>query len=190
MDPLVHTRDQGTVETVSFARRTCSEEGKHCLTRCDLYRLPGKGQTGHRALLCRTIRPIRRRIAEKLPDLAKKTCSSTMTTHRLTPLPSSRPNWLNCTTNCCPIYRILQIWPRVTFFFSKLEIVTRWAEIWIEWGGHRRHRGLLCRSQENIFFRWVQEVRASLDQVYQAKRRLCWEINRHFSKIFVFYFVG
>jgi len=30
MDPLVHTRVQGTVETVDFTRRTCSEEGEDC----------------------------------------------------------------------------------------------------------------------------------------------------------------
>jgi len=55
MDPLGHTRDQGTVETVDFSRRTCSEEGEECpigrkgdghlflgFTRCDLHRLPGE----------------------------------------------------------------------------------------------------------------------------------------------------
>jgi len=30
MDPLVHTRHQGTVETVDFTRRTCSEEVEDC----------------------------------------------------------------------------------------------------------------------------------------------------------------
>lgn len=30
MDPLEHTRDQTTVETVDFTRRTCSEKGKDC----------------------------------------------------------------------------------------------------------------------------------------------------------------
>ena len=71
-------------------------------------------------------------------------------------------------------------------FVSKLEKVTRRAEIWVEWEGYRRHGGLLCRPPENVFFRRVKEVGASLGQVYRAKRRLCWEINRHFSKIFVF----
>jgi len=77
MNPLVHTRDQGPVETVDFTRRTCSEEDEDCpiglkgdghrflgYTRCDLHRLPGKGQNGHRAVICRIIGPIRRRIAE------------------------------------------------------------------------------------------------------------------------------
>jgi len=77
MDPLVHPRDQGTVETVDFTRRTCSEEDVNCpigrkgdghlflgLTRCDLHRLPGEGQKAHRAVPCRIIEPIRRRIAE------------------------------------------------------------------------------------------------------------------------------
>jgi len=77
MDPLVHTRDQGTVETADFTRRTFSEDGEDCpigrkgdghrflgLTRCDLHRLTGEGQSGHKAVLCRIIGPIRRRIAE------------------------------------------------------------------------------------------------------------------------------
>jgi len=78
MDPLVYTRDQGTVETVDFTRRTCFEEDEDCpigrngdghhflgFTRCDLHRLHGEGQNGHRALLYQIIGPIRRRIAEK-----------------------------------------------------------------------------------------------------------------------------
>ena len=78
MNPLVYTRDQAAVETVDFSRRICSKEGKDGpigrkgdghrflgFTRCDLHRLPGEGQNDHRALLCRIIRPIRRRIAEK-----------------------------------------------------------------------------------------------------------------------------
>jgi len=42
MDPLVHTRDQGTVETVDFTRRTCSEEGEDCPI--------GQKSDGHRFL--------------------------------------------------------------------------------------------------------------------------------------------
>ena len=103
MSSLVHTRDQGTVETVDFTRRTYAEKGEDCpigrngddhrflgFTRCDLHRLPGERQNGHRALLWRIIGPIRRRIAEKRPNLVKKKCSSTMTTHRLTPQSSPR----------------------------------------------------------------------------------------------------
>jgi len=109
-----------------------------------------------------------------------------MTTHRLTLPPSPRPNWANSATNCNPIHHILQIWPVWLLFVSKLEKVTRWTEICVEWGGRRRYRGLFCRPRENVFFRRVKIVGASLGQVYRAKRRLCWEINRHFSKIFVF----
>ena len=71
-------------------------------------------------------------------------------------------------------------------FVSKLEKDARRAGIWVEWGGYRRHGGLLCRPPENVFFRRVKKVGASLGQVYRVKRRLCWEINRHFSNIFVF----
>ena len=71
-------------------------------------------------------------------------------------------------------------------FVSKLEKVTRRAEIWVEWGDYRRHGGLLCRPPKNVFFRRVKEVGASPGQVYRAKRRLRREINRHFSNVFVF----
>ena len=135
MESLVHTRDQGIVETVDFTRRMWSEEGEDCLigwkgdghhflgfTRCDLHRLPGEGQNCHRALLCRIIGPIRRRIAEKTALFGEgKTCSYTMTTHRLKPPPLPWPNWSNFTTNCCPIDHILQIWPRATFIFPNLK---------------------------------------------------------------------
>jgi len=80
MDPLVHTRDQGTVETEDFTRRTCSEEGEDCpigrkgnghgflgFTRCDLH-----GQNGHRAVLFRIIGPIRRRIPENTAPLGEE----------------------------------------------------------------------------------------------------------------------
>ena len=112
------------------------------------------------------------------PIWQRKKCSSTMTMHQLTPLPLPWPN-------CSPIYHILQIWHRATLFVSKPEKVTRRAKIW--WC-HHWHGGLLCRPRENIYLRWVKEVGASLDQVHRAKRRLCWEINHHFSKIFVFFF--
>jgi len=42
MDPLVHTRDQGTVETVDFTRRTSSEESEDCTI--------GRKGDGHRFL--------------------------------------------------------------------------------------------------------------------------------------------
>ena len=51
-------------------------------------------------------------------------------------------------------------------FVSKLEKVTRRAEISVERGGHRCHGGLLCRPRENVLFRRVKEVGASLGQVY------------------------
>jgi len=92
-----------------------------------------------------------------------KKCSSIMTTHRLTLPLLPRPNWSNWATNWATIFsRFGPVW---LLFVSKLEKFTRWTEIWLEWGGRHRHRG----------------------QVYRAKKRLCWEINRHFSKIFFFF---
>lgn len=78
MDPLVHTRDQSTVETVDFSRRTCSEESEDRpigrkgdghrflgFARCDSNRLSGQGQNVHRAQLRWIIGPSRRRIEQK-----------------------------------------------------------------------------------------------------------------------------
>ena len=81
---------------------------------------------------------------------------------------------------------ISRFYPVRLLFVSKLKKVTRRAEIRVEWGGYRPHGGLLCRPPENVFFRRVKEVGASLGQVYRARRRLRWEIYRHFSKIFLF----
>jgi len=104
------------------------------------------------------------------PIWRRKKCSSIMATW---------PNWSSWATNCYPIHHVLQIWPVWLLFVEK---VTRWTEICVEWGGRRRHRGLFCRPRENVFIRSC----IKLVQVYRAIRRLCWEINRHFSNIFIF----
>jgi len=126
MDPLVQTRVQGTVETVDFTRRTCSEEGEDFpigrkgdghpflgFTRCDLHRLPGEGQNGHRAVLCRIIGPIRRRIAE---NTAKKKVFFQYDNARAHTSALAKAKLVELGTNCYPIHHILQIWPRVTSF--------------------------------------------------------------------------
>ena len=205
MDPLVHPRDQGTIETVDFTRQTCFEEGEDCAIGQkdyghrfleftskmwrDIHRLPGEGhhlEKRHRALLCRIIAPIRPWIAEKGPHSAKK---------------NAPPPWQRTGSHLrrrhgqigrirlrtAALFTVFsRFGPARLLFVSKLEKDTRRAEIWVEWRGYRRYGGLLCRPPENVFFRRVEEVGASLGQVYRAKRRLCWEINRHFSKIFDF----
>jgi len=118
MDPLVHTRDQGTVETVNFTRRTCSEEGEDCpigrkgdgyrffgFTRCDLHRLPGEEQKGHRDVLCQIIGPI----------LAKK---KVLFHHDNAPVHTSalaKAKLVELGYELLP-HHILLIWPRVTYF--------------------------------------------------------------------------
>ena len=60
MDGLLHTKDQRIVETVDFARATCSgngagytidwkEDGHRFAVykECGLHHLPGEGQNGH-----------------------------------------------------------------------------------------------------------------------------------------------
>ena len=144
-------------------------------------------QNDHRALLCRIIGPIRRRIAEKTAPFGEEK--------------SALPPWQRTGSHLrrrhgqigrirlrttAPSTVFSRFGPVRLLFISKLEKVTRQAEIWVKWGGYRRHGGLLCRPPENVFFRRVKEVGASLGKVYRVKRRLCWEINCHFSKVFVF----
>lgn len=77
----------------------------------------------------------------------------------------------------------LNVTPDLEICFHKLEKVT----YRVDWGVHNRHGALFCRPREKRFFyRWLKEVGESLCQVYRAKQRLCWEINRYFSKIFIF----
>ena len=59
------------------------------------------------------------KLQKKQPHLAKKKVLFHHVNARLTPPPSPRPNWFNCTTNCCPIHCICQICPRATFLDVK-----------------------------------------------------------------------
>jgi len=144
MDPLVHTRDQGTVETVDFAGKPAPKKAKTVLSAGKVmatvfwysqgviyidYLEKGKTVTGmpnyfaHSPPNCRKYGPIWRR----------KKSSSIMTTHRLSLPPSPRPNWSNWATNCYPIHHIPQIWPRVTSFcsfFAKTSAVSLPAMPW------------------------------------------------------------
>lgn len=45
---------------------------------------------------------------------------------------------------------------------------------------------IFCRSQEEVFFRQVEQVGTSLGQAYPSERRLYWNINCYFFKKFVF----
>jgi len=85
MDPLVHTRDQETVETVDFNRPTYSEKGEDCpvgrkgdghrflgFTRCDLHRLPGEGQTVTGLYYAKLLGRFAAELQKSRPHLAKK----------------------------------------------------------------------------------------------------------------------
>lgn len=121
-------------------------------TRWDLHRLPGAAQTGQRAPLlnywvhwmpnCRKNGPIRRHHGQiSRIRLRTATPSTVFSKFDLVRLPC----------------------------VSKLEKITRPA-VWVEWGGHLRHRGQLEKNR--FFFRRVKKDQASLGQVYRAKRRL------------------
>jgi len=187
MDPLVHTRDQGTVETVDFTGWTCSEEGEDCpigrkgdgrrffldSQRVIYIDYLEKGKTVTGLYYAELLGRFAAELQKIRPHLAKKKCSSIMTTHRLTLPPSPRPNWSNWATNCYPIHHILQIWPRVTSFCFQTWKVTRWTEICVKWGCRRRHRALFSDLETTYFsdvfkkleHRWVKCIELKGDYV-------------------------
>ena len=169
MNPLVHTRDLGTID---FTGRRCSEEGGkgygHRFLRFTVfytnYLEKGKTVTGlyYAELLGRFDAKFQKKTAP---------FSEEENAHERIRLRTAVSSTVSSRFN-----------PARLLFVSKLEKVTRRAEIWVEWGGYRRHGGLLYRPPENESFRLVKGVRTSLDQMYRAKMRPCWEINRHFPK--------
>ena len=199
MDLLVHTRDKGTIETMDFTRWTCSEKAKTVPSATVFwdsqdviyidYLEKGKTVTGlcYAELLGR----FDAELQKKRPHLAKKK----MLFHRNNHATGSH---LRCRHGQIGRIRLQSAASSTVFsrfgrvrlpFVYNLEKVTRRAKIWFKWGGYRRNGGLLCTPPENVFFRQVKEVETSLRQVYRAKKTLCWEISRHFSKIFVLFFV-
>lgn len=72
MGPLVHNRDQKTVETVkSWLKLFFRQERTSIwrLTKCDLHRLPGECQNGYKAILYRIIGTNRNDLSDKEPIL-------------------------------------------------------------------------------------------------------------------------
>lgn len=166
MDPLVHTRDQRTSETVNFTRRTFSKGAEDYLivrkrdnqrflkiTRCDVYRLPRDGQNlafGKKVLL-----------------------------HRDNAPPSPRPSWA---TNYCSLHAratsiYFQTWKSQLPNTNLCQLRRSWLP----------QRPTLQTSRKRIY---QTGKRGSLAQVYQLKKRVCWKINRNFSNIFVFVLQG
>jgi len=156
MDSLVHTRNQGAVETVEFTRWTCSEEGRPSAGKVMAtvfwdsqgviyidYLEKGKTVTG--LYNTKLLGQFAAELQKIRPHLGKKKV--------LRPrqgqigrigLRSATPSF---------------------FLFPNLK---------------KSLAGQKFASNEEIV------AGTSLGQVYRAKRRLCWEINRHFFKIFVF----
>lgn len=83
-------------------------------TRCDGHRrLLWEGLNCWRAVPCWITRP---NLRKNGPIWPRKKYYSTAIRHRITSLPSPRPNRLNRVTNCFPIYLIPLIRPRATSF--------------------------------------------------------------------------
>ena len=105
---LVHTRDQGTVETVNLNGQTYQEECEDSttgrkgdghrffrLTGFDIYRIPGEGQKYHRAILSRTTQTMLN--CRKSNWLSKNGFIMDSLT------PPFRLNWSNLATNYCDV---------------------------------------------------------------------------------------
>lgn len=95
---------------------------------------------------------------------------------------------------CCPIHRILQIWSRATsssFQTSKsysldLNLNRINPSITPTKVPFEDPQKTWSWSEECELERRVTEAGKSVGQVYRAKRRLFWEMNQNFFKVFVF----
>ena len=74
--------------------------------------------------------------------------------------------------------------PLRLFPVSKSEEMIRRKEIYHQRAAQqfRRNRDLFWRFEQIILFRRLEKVGESLDQVYRAKKRLCWKIKMNRSK--------
>ena len=68
----------------------------------------------------------------------------------------------------------------------ELRGMTPRTEIFIKWRGQMENRWLFWRRWHIVLQEKHQNVEKSLDEVYQAKRGLCWRINWIFAKKVVF----
>lgn len=171
MDPLVYTRKSRNSEVEHAPKKAKTASGRksddhHCLgfRGCDLYWLHGEGQNGLRAPLCRICRKsgivLRRKIC--FSNIRQLTNSYLRCRHGQIGGIRQR---IAASFTLISWFNSLQL----LFFFSTLEKVTRRIEIWVEWKHYRRHGSLLCRPPDNVFFRRVKELWASLSQVYRVK---------------------
>lgn len=105
MDPLVHTTDQETAETVYFTCRICFEEGENYLigwkgyvhpflriTMC-VPRLSVEGQNGYRALLCRIFDRFDAELQKKRKN---KKCKLIQLSYELLLHPQYSPELFSC----------------------------------------------------------------------------------------------
>ena len=198
MDTPLHSRDQGTVKTGGFWRRTGSEEGEDgeigrqsdghgflgC-TRNHLHRLLGKRNDN--CTICDVIAPVERRNKEKRPHLKKKNILFHQDNARVH----------TCAISMAKIMELKfellhhpQYSPDLAssdfFFISKLAKMARRTKVHVERGGHRPNRCLFWKPFEILLFGRLKKVGETLGEVYRVKKRLCWEIKKNHKKYFVF----
>jgi len=170
---------------VDFTRRTCSEEGEDCFGIHKVWSV--EGQKGHRAVLCRIIGPIHRRIAENTAPFGEEKCA----------LPSwqrtgshFRPRQgqigrigLRTATLSTIFSRFGPVW---LFLFLNLKKSLPGQEIASNKDVVVATEAYFADLEKSYFSDGLKKFEHRWVKGYRAKRRLCWEINRHFSKIFIF----
>ena len=193
MDPLLHTRDEGTVKIIESSvdelapkkAKTLKSAGKAMATvfwvctrynSCWLSSVEAERIDQWR-LLSSLIGPFQQYFKEKTSPFDEEESV----------LPSRQCSSHVSSTNG-QIQRILlrivspssifaRFNPLRLFPVIKPEEMVRRKEIHHQRTARRRNRGLFWRVGQIILFGWFEKVEESLDQVYRTERRLCWEIK-------------
>lgn len=185
MDPLVHTWDQGTVETRNSTGRSWTKEIEQCpiVRECDDHRLlwfivsdlhwvPGGGQNGHTAVPCRVIGQTRLQFVVKRPHLAKKDVlfcddnawaySLALASVKLVELGYFLLFYPPYSPDLVLVFFRFQIWKKPSSARHLRQTRKSWPL--------RRHT---LQTSRKHFFRPVKTVETSLGQVYRTKQNLC-----------------
>ena len=125
-------------------------------------------------LLRSLIGPFQQHFKKKCSHLAKKKVLFHQDNARVHTCPALMAKF-NEFRYCFPIQHIRFSPLRLLLFsVSKLEEMVRRKEIHHQRAAHRRNRSLFWRIGQIILFRRLEKVGESLDQVYRAEKRLCW----------------
>lgn len=83
---------------------------------------------------------------------------------------------------------ILQIWPQMTLFVSKLEVEGHFKEIWFQRWNQCSHKSIFRELRQISWSRRDQEIELTLDEVYRPQGRLTWRIKEFWWKTCIILF--